>query len=57
MWLVSRIPRFRDFNAEMARRMNDDLVFDSAEAVRDFGYSPRSFTPHFSTTIDDARAH
>lgn len=45
MWCVSRIPRFKDFNAEMARRMNEDLVFDSAAAARDFGFSPRRFTP------------
>jgi len=45
MWCVSRIPRFRDFNAEMARRMNEDLVFDSGDAVRDFGFAPRKFEP------------
>jgi nucleoside-diphosphate-sugar epimerase len=43
--LISLIPRFRDFNAEMAKRMNDDLVFDSSEATRDFGYAPRTFQP------------
>lgn len=45
MWCVSRIPRFKDFNAEMARRMNEDLVFDSSAAVRDFGFAPRTFQP------------
>lgn len=45
MWCVSRIPRFKDFNVEMARRMNEDLVFDSSAAVRDFGFSPRGFKP------------
>lgn len=45
MWCVSRIPRFKDFNAEMARRMNEDLVFDSSDAVRDFGFAPRKFEP------------
>jgi nucleoside-diphosphate-sugar epimerase len=55
MWLVSRIPRFRDFNAEMARRMNDDLVFDSAPAQHDFGYAPRVFEPRFSSLNNDAR--
>lgn len=39
------LPRYRDFNAEMARRMNEDLVFDHAEATRDFGYQPRPFDP------------
>lgn len=45
MWCLSRIPRFRDFNAEMARRMNEDLVFDSSDATRDFGFVPRKFDP------------
>jgi uncharacterized protein YbjT (DUF2867 family) len=55
LWLVSRIPRFRDFNAEMARRMNDDLVFDSVPAKRDFGYAPRPFEPRFSALTNDVR--
>lgn len=45
MWCIARIPRFKDFNPEMARRMNEDLVFDAAPATRDFGYSPRAFEP------------
>lgn len=45
MWCMSRIPRFKDFNAEMARRMNEDLVFDSSDAVRDFSFAPRNFKP------------
>jgi nucleoside-diphosphate-sugar epimerase len=45
MWCISRIPRFKDFNAEMVRRMNEDLVFDSSSAARDFGFSPRRFEP------------
>jgi len=45
MWCVSRIPRFKDFNVEMVRRMNDDLVFESSEAMRDFGFAPRKFEP------------
>ncbi len=43
--LVSLVPKYRDFNAEMARRMNEDLVFDHSEATRDFGYAPRPFSP------------
>ena len=45
MWCVSCIPRFKDFNGEMARRMNEDLVFDFADAARDFGFAPRNFAP------------
>jgi uncharacterized protein YbjT (DUF2867 family) len=55
MWLISRIPRFHDFNAEMARRMNEDLVFSSAAAIRDFGYAPRPFEPKFSDSSGDVR--
>jgi len=45
LWTVSRIPEFRDFNSEMARRMNEDLVFDSSDGQSDFGYTPRKFDP------------
>jgi len=45
MTLYSLMPKYRDYNVQMARRMNDDLVFDHADAARDFGYAPRSFQP------------
>ncbi len=47
MKIFSLAPKYRDYNVQMARRMNDDLVFDHAEATRDFGYAPRSFQPRF----------
>jgi len=47
MWCISRLPRYRDFNPEMARRMNQDLVFDCTDAERDFGFAPRRFEPRF----------
>lgn len=37
------MPRFRNWSAAMAERMNADLVFGHADAVRDFGFSPRQF--------------
>lgn len=52
MALVSLVPKYRDFNVEMARRMNEDLVFDHSEAARDFGYAPRSFQPWFAAEGD-----
>jgi len=52
MGLVSLAPKYRDFSAEMARRMNEDLVFDYSEAARDFGYAPRSFQPRFPAEGD-----
>ena len=37
------LPRYRQWSAAMAERMNRDLVFDHAEAARDFGFKPRPF--------------
>jgi nucleoside-diphosphate-sugar epimerase len=37
------LPRYRQWTAEMAQRMNRDLVFDHADAARDLGFSPRPF--------------
>jgi len=37
------LPRYRHWSPAMAERMNLDLVFDHAEASRDFGFSPRPF--------------
>lgn len=34
-----------DFNEAAVVRMRSDLVFDPADAQRDFGYSPRGFRP------------
>jgi nucleoside-diphosphate-sugar epimerase len=34
-----------DFNEAAVKRMRTDLVFDSTDARRDFGYSPRGFHP------------
>ncbi len=38
-------PRFRNWSAAMAERMNTDLVFDHADAIRDLGFTPRPFLP------------
>lgn len=35
-----------DFNEAAVARMRSDLVFDPADAQRDFGYSPRGFRPN-----------
>jgi nucleoside-diphosphate-sugar epimerase len=39
------LPRYRGLTPEVADRMNQDMVFDYAEAARDLGFSPREFTP------------
>lgn len=40
---LSLLPRFRNWSIAMAERMNQDMVFDHAEAARDLGFSPRAF--------------
>jgi len=37
------LPRYRQWSAAMAERMNRDLVFDHVDAVRDLGFKPRGF--------------
>ncbi len=44
--VLRRLPRYRQWSAAMAERMNRDLVFDHAEAVQDLGFKPRSFTDY-----------
>jgi nucleoside-diphosphate-sugar epimerase len=39
----SLLPGYSYLTADMADRMNKDLCFEAAEAVHDFGYSPRPF--------------
>lgn len=41
--ILRRMPRYRQWSAAMAERMNHDLVFDHIEAARDLGFKPRSF--------------
>ncbi len=41
--MAGKILRKKYINGEIARRMNDDLVFFYDDATRDFGYSPRKF--------------
>jgi nucleoside-diphosphate-sugar epimerase len=40
---LRRLPRYRHWTAAMAERMNRDLVFDHADAARDFGFAPADF--------------
>jgi nucleoside-diphosphate-sugar epimerase len=39
------LPAFDHLTPAMARRMNEDLVFDHNSAVKDFGFAPRPFRP------------
>ncbi len=41
---VSLLPGYRHVTPAMADRMNQDLCFDAADAMRDFGYHPRPFS-------------
>ncbi|WP_367849432.1 NAD-dependent epimerase/dehydratase family protein [Rhodoferax sp. WC2427] len=42
--LLRCLPRYRQWSAAMAERMNRNLVFDHTEAAQDFGFQPRAFT-------------
>ncbi|PXA86183.1 epimerase [Caulobacter sp. D4A] len=51
-WLFSLLltlarPFFPGATAAMGARMSQDLTFDAADAVRDFGWAPRDFRPRF----------
>lgn len=37
------LPRYKQWSSAMAERMNQDLVFDQAEAFRDLNFKPGSF--------------
>jgi hypothetical protein len=37
------LPRYRQWSAAMAERMNQDLVFDHSDAARDLNLAPRRF--------------
>ena len=41
--VLHRLPRYRQWSAAMAERMNRDLVFDHSEAARDLAFEPRLF--------------
>jgi GT2 family glycosyltransferase/nucleoside-diphosphate-sugar epimerase len=41
--LVGTLYQMAHVNGDMAHRMNQDLVYDSTEAERDFGYRPHGF--------------
>jgi nucleoside-diphosphate-sugar epimerase len=52
VWLFGLImrlakPFYPGATVAMGTRMGQDLTFDSAEAMRDFGWSPRDFRPRF----------
>jgi nucleoside-diphosphate-sugar epimerase len=43
VFILRVFPPFRHWSAAMVQRMNQDLVFDHAEATRDLNFSPRHF--------------
>jgi GT2 family glycosyltransferase/nucleoside-diphosphate-sugar epimerase len=40
---LSYLPLYRHITPEMANRINQDMVFEHAQAVDDFGFAPRHF--------------
>jgi len=49
LWGLRRLPRYRHWTVEMAKRMNQDLIFDDCDTKRDLNIFPRPF----SLTADD----
>ena len=47
--LITRLakPFYPGATTAMGTRMGQDLTFDSSDAARDFGWSPRRFHPRF----------
>ncbi len=43
LMVLRSLPRYRQWSLAMAERMNQDLVFDHSEAVRDLNFKPRAF--------------
>ncbi len=43
--LASYLPGLRFLNAEMVQRIQQDLVYSNDDAIRDFQYAPRKFSP------------
>lgn len=43
VFVLRIFPRFRNWSAAMAERMNQDMIFDHKEASRDLNFSPRKF--------------
>lgn len=41
--MLRLFPRYRHLTSQMAERMNEDLVFDHADAARDLNFQPRKF--------------
>lgn len=41
--VIRLLPRYRHWSVAMAERMNRDLLFDHADAVRDLRFAPRPF--------------
>ena len=44
LFFLKKIPRYKNWNADMVLRMNRDMVFDHDEARRDFGFNPQRFS-------------
>ncbi len=60
MWFIRLVlpiarllPRYKYLNIEMFGRMNQDLVFDSEDAVKDFDYKVQKFTEALSQVLKE----
>ena len=44
LWGLHWLPRYRHWTVDMAKRMNQDLIFDDCDTKRDLNIFPRSFS-------------
>ena len=51
LFFLRKIPKYKNWNADMVQRMNRDMVFDHLEAKQDFGFEPQKFI----LTSDDVK--
>ena len=51
--LMRVFPRYQHWSPTMAERMNQNLVFASVDAMRDFGFLPRPFQMYLSCMSND----
>ncbi len=47
LYILARTKRFQGVNKEMVHRMQQDMIFDSTEARKDFSYAPQEFRLSF----------
>ena len=55
LFFMRKFPRFQSWSIAAVERMNQDLVFDSSDAARDFGFHAQVFKPVHEDLLISAR--